>query len=93
MITENKVYRCLTMPFGWKNAPSAFMRAMATVFEGLEDIVYYYMDDIVVMTKEDDFEKHLEHLALALQRLIEYNVKGNPKKCELARERYRISGA
>ena len=93
MITENKVYQCLTMPFGWKNAPSAFMRAMSVIFEGLEDVVYFYMDDIVVMTREDDLREGIWDIwSWRCSDSGRYNIKANPKKCELARREIEFLG-
>jgi hypothetical protein len=59
VITESQVYQMINLPFGLRNATSAFARCMAHVLGGLEDSVVAYVDDILIFTKENDFKKHL----------------------------------
>jgi hypothetical protein len=83
VITEDKTYQMTHLPFGLKNATSAFARTMAFVLTGLEDSVIAYVDDILIFTKEDNFEKHLASLEEVLKRFRLYNLKISPKKCVL----------
>ncbi len=91
-ITDSRIYQCVRMPFGLNNAPAAFMRMMTQVFEGMEESVAWYMDDIIVKTKADDFECHLRDIAAMMSRLRDFDIKVNPKKCELARRKLTFLG-
>ena len=48
------------MPFGLKNAPPTFQRAMEEALKGCEDFAIVYIDDILVFS--DSEEAHLAHL-------------------------------
>ena len=69
------------MPFGIKTAPFIFQRAMKKVFAGL-DFVLVYLDDIVVLS--DNENEHAEHLKEVFKRLQEYNIKVRLDKCQFA---------
>nr|CAD2199831.1 unnamed protein product [Meloidogyne enterolobii] len=84
LITENEIYQMTHMPFGLKNATSAFARVMAHVISGLEDSVIAYVDDFLIFTKAPEFEKHLDALRQVFDRLRKYYLKVSPKKCILA---------
>jgi hypothetical protein len=92
IISENKVFQCKKMPFGLKNAPSAFTRAMDTVIGPLTDKCVVYIDDIVIMTKVDDFEHHLRDIEDVLKRFLLFDLKINPRKCEFARREITFLG-
>jgi hypothetical protein len=84
VITEDKIYQMLYMPFGMKNATAAFSRAMAIVLSGLEDCAISYVDDILIFTKDGTFAEHLKALRTVLGRFRTYNLKLSPKKCKFA---------
>jgi len=69
------------MPFGIKTAPLIFQRAMEQVFKGL-DFVLIYLDDIVILS--DNEAEHADHLRQVFQRLKEYNMKVRLDKCQFA---------
>ena len=92
VITEHGVFQFNRMPFGLKNAPSAFMRIMSRVFEGCESFVLVYIDDILIFTRDKDFNKHLEHVRIALDRLREFGFKLSPKKCFFAQKKIDFLG-
>jgi hypothetical protein len=92
VITPWGVYQCKTMPFGLRNAPSAFMRMMTKIIKGLEDICIIYMDDFIVMTEVDDYDQHLRDIEKVLQRFKEFNIKANPKKCEFVKRKITFLG-
>ena len=87
VITEEGVFQLTRMPFGLKNAPGAFMRIMKQVFEGYEDFVLVYIDDILIYTRDRDPLKHFEHVRLALDRLRQYGFKLPPNKCFFAQKK------
>jgi hypothetical protein len=60
---NSKMYECLRVPFGLKNAPSHFQRIMTTeVLPGLVgEILEVFIDDIVVYAKtHDELMKNIE---------------------------------
>ena len=84
VITEHGVFQFKRMPFGLKNAPSAFMRIMSRVYEGCEAFILVYIDDILVFTRDPNFNEHLRHVQIALDRLRQFGIKLSPKKCFFA---------
>ena len=65
---------------GSKNASSVFTRAMEVTFSGLEDIVNYWVDDLIVHST--DVDKHLDDLDKVFARIQESNLKMSPKKAK-----------
>ena len=56
------------MPFGFTNAPAAFMDLMNRVFKPyLNQFVVVFIDDILVYPKSR--EEHAHHLSIVLQAL------------------------
>ena len=47
------------MPFGIKNAPSQFQKAMVTLFQPLLANALIYVDDILLFSKDTDFHEKL----------------------------------
>jgi hypothetical protein len=92
IICENEVLQCLRMPFGLRNAPAAFSRAMDTVLGPVKNICVVYIDDVIIMTKTDSFAQHLADIEAVLKRLQLFNLKINPKKCEFARREITFLG-
>ena len=69
------------MPFGMKNAPSVFQRAMEQVLgDRIGRGVLVFVDDILVYTA--DVDEHEQLLRWVLQRLVETQYYANPDKCE-----------
>lgn len=82
-VTHSGHYEWLVMPFGLKNAPATFQRAMKSVIQRhhLKNVVNYF-DDIVVHTTT--FEEHLGCLDALLAAFSAENVKFKLKKCQFA---------
>ncbi len=78
-ITEQGLFEFDVMPFGLKNAPATFQRAMQNVLAGCQDFCRIHVDDIIIYSKT--FEEHLEHLRIVLRRLQDANLKVAPVKC------------
>ena len=76
-------YRWKRVPMGLKGAPSYFQQQMAnTVLHGLlYNICELYIDDIIIYGKTLD--GFLENVRLVFQRLLEYHITLNPRKCKL----------
>jgi len=68
------------MPFRLKNAGATYQRAMTVIFHDmLHDIVEDYVDDI--LSKSRTRVAHPNDLQRIFERLREYKVRLNPKKC------------
>jgi putative transposase len=83
VISEDGIYQMRRMPFGLKNATSAFSRIMNQVLYGLDEATSY-VDDGLVHTRSQSFDDHLEALRHVFERFREFNLKLNPKKCVFA---------
>lgn len=72
-------YEFLRMPFGLKNAPATFQRAMNNVLIGLNNVVVY-LDDILIFSTS--LQEHLENIRNVFKRLKEFNLKVQLDKSE-----------
>ncbi len=82
--TPHGLFEFRVMPFGLCNAPSTFQRLMELVLAGLKwEVCLAYLDDVVVFGRT--FEEHFHRVRVVLSRLREFNLKANPKKCQLFR--------
>lgn len=78
-------YEFLRMPFGLKNAPATFQRAMDSVLCGLQgERCFVYLDDIVVFASS--LQEHEQKLIEVFDRLRKYGLKVQPDKCEFLRK-------
>lgn len=74
-------YEFVRMPFGLKNAPAIFQRAMNDVLrEHIGKRCYVYIDDVVVFGK--DLKEHNENLRIVLKTLHKANLKVQLDKSE-----------
>jgi hypothetical protein len=74
------MYAYTMMSFGLTNAPTYFMYLMNKVFmEYLDKFVVVFIDDILVYSKSEEHEKHLQ---LVLQKLRESRLYVKMYKCE-----------
>lgn len=79
------------MPFGLKNAPAAFQRAMNSVLTGLiGNICFVYLDDIIVIG--ESLNIHLKNLNTVLERLANFNLKIQLDKCEFLKRETEFLG-
>lgn len=78
-------YEFLRMPFGLKNAPATFQRAMDSVLYGLQgERCFVYLDDIVVFASS--LQEHEQKLTEIFDRLRQHGLKIQPDKCEFLRK-------
>ena len=78
-------YEFLRMPFGLKNAPATFQRAMDSVLYGLQgERCFVYLDDIVVFASS--LQEHEQKLTEVFDRLRQHGLKIQPDKCEFLRK-------
>ena len=74
-------YEFLVMPFGFTNAPAAFMDLMNRVFRPYVDqFVVVFIDDILVYSK--DAQKHEQHLRIVMETLREKKLYAKLNKCD-----------
>ena len=79
------------MPFGLRNAPAAFQRAMHRVLKELpRDKVIVYLDDILIV--ESDFEKHKALVNRVLNTLKHHGIKIKMEKCAWFQEKVDFLG-
>lgn len=81
-VTPGGLYECLVLPFGMKNAPASFQRAMNTVTAGLNNVVTY-IDDLVAFS--ESWPEHVSHLQELFERLQQAQLVVNLSKCEIGR--------
>lgn len=76
---NNGKYEFCRLPFGLKNAPSIFQRAIDDVLrENIGKFLHVYVDDIIIYSK--DMEDHIEHINWVLQRLLDSNMRVSLEK-------------
>ena len=74
------LFEWVVMTFGLKNAGATYQRAMNLIFhELLGNTVEVYIDDIVV--KSAEFSSHIANLRKAFDKMRQYGLKMNPRKC------------
>ena len=72
------LYSYKFLPFGLKNSPGLFQRAIDKIIEGVQGC-YAYQDDILVLGSTE--KEHDVNLTRLLQSLMKHNVKINVDKC------------
>nr|XP_016487127.1 PREDICTED: RNA-directed DNA polymerase homolog [Nicotiana tabacum] len=79
-VTRYGSYEFLVMPFGLTNVPATFCNLMNDVlYEYLDDFVVVYLDDIVIYNRTLD--EHISHLRRVLSHLREYQLYVKMEKC------------
>ena len=68
------------MPFGLKNAPPTFQRAMTKVLRGSEDFAVVYMDDVMIFSHS--VQDHLRHLDQVFAKMEQESYHIRLPKCE-----------
>ena len=81
VITPDGIYKPKRLVFGLMNAPPAFSYVMDKILAGVSSCLFY-IDDIIIYTREDDEEKHFEDVKRVLRVLHRYNLKINVLKGE-----------
>lgn len=77
------------MPFGLKNAPATFQRAMNNILSDfIGSICFVYLDDIIIVGSS--LETHLENVSKVLERLSKFNLKVQIDKCEFLKNKRNI---
>ncbi|KAL4135064.1 hypothetical protein QTP88_006725 [Uroleucon formosanum] len=89
IVTPFGLYEFLFMSFGLRNAAQSFQRFIDEVLRGL-DFCFSYIDDILVASVSE--EEHIKHLRIIFERLSEYSLVLNPKKCVFGQSEVRFLG-
>lgn len=78
-------YEFCRLPFGLKNAPSIFQRAIDDVLrDQIGKICYVYVDDVIIFSENE--EDHVKHIAWVLDRLFEANMRVSREKSNFFKE-------
>ena len=89
--TEKGHFEFFRMPFGLKNAPSTFQRAMNNILnELIGTCCLVYLDDIIVFGSS--LQQHIENLQKVLHRLKQANLKIKIDKCEFLQKECEFLG-
>ncbi|XP_049307209.1 uncharacterized protein LOC125777120 [Bactrocera dorsalis] len=90
-VTTEGQYEFLTMPFGLKNAPSVFQRA---IIKALGNIAYtyaiVYIDDVLIVAETKD--EALDRLQIVLETLSKAGFSFNITKCSFLKTRIEYLG-
>jgi transposase InsO family protein len=78
VITPFGLFQFARMPFGLRNAAATFQRFLDHVIRGLPGVVVY-VDDLLVFANSK--EQQVQRLKALLQRLREFGLSVNDKKC------------
>ena len=69
------------MPFGLTNAPASFQELINnTLWEYLDVFVLAYLDNILIFST--DYQQHVQHVRIVLQKLHEKDLPVKLNKCE-----------
>ncbi|XP_035830860.1 uncharacterized protein LOC118480231 [Helianthus annuus] len=89
--TDKGIYCYTKMPFGLRNAGATYQRLMDAVFsEDIGKTVEVYMDDLVIMSHEE--ETMLSNIQRTFDSLRSVNLKLNPTKCSFGMEEGKFLG-
>ena len=83
-------FEFLRMPFGLRNAPASFQRAMENILSELYELSSPYIDDVVIYSHT--WEDHLIHIDRVLKALTEHGLTIKPLKCVWAAQQIEYLG-
>ena len=89
-VNGSSLWQWKVMPFGLRNAPPTFQRAMSQALDGLQFCSVVYIDDILIFS--DSKEDHLKHLGLIFTALHKHQYHIRLPKCEFLREEVEFLG-
>ena len=85
------LFEFLRLPQGLKNSPSTFQRIIEHILGDLNfTSLLLYLDDILIFS--DTMDQHIERLDKVLERLIQFGLKLNGKKCNFFQKEVRYLG-
>jgi len=90
-VTEDGFWQFNKIPFGLKNAPSHFQRAIDTILGGYRyEFALAFIDDIVIYSKA--LGEHLLHVSLVLEALEKVGMTVSEKKCHFSYQSVELLG-
>jgi hypothetical protein len=90
-VTEDGFWQFKRMPFGLKNAPSHFQRAVDTILGTYRfEFALAFIDDIVIFSRS--LAEHLMHVGLVLEALEKVGMTVSEKKCHFAYQSVELLG-
>lgn len=88
---NNGKYEFTRLPFGLKNAPSIFQRALDDILRNhIGKSCYVYIDDIIIFGKDE--QEHFKNLEVIFKTLEEANMKIQLDKCEFLQDNVEFLG-
>lgn len=88
---NNGKYEFTRLPFGLKNAPSIFQRALDDILRNhIGKICYVYIDDILIFSRDE--KSHMENIRTIFSTLHEANLKVQLDKCEFFKKELEFLG-
>jgi len=89
---QSRVYQFTSVPYGFKNSLSAFIRPLETVLgdDVVNDHVITYVDDLLMHSSS--FYDHLEHLDRLLHKLTTAGFTVNASKCNFCKPETKFLG-
>ena len=89
--SHHGLYRYTRMPFGLRNAPATFQRAIDIILSRVKwRTALVYLDDIIVYSP--DAESHFDHLKEVLQLLHQAGITLKLKKCQFFQDKVEYLG-
>lgn len=88
-IAEGRLWEFERVPFGAKNAPAFFQRALMKLLGDLP-FCKVFLDNIIIHSNSND--EHLLHLSEVFKRISSDNLKLKPNKCNLFCKKIKILG-
>ena len=84
-------FEFLIMPMGLTNIPATFQSYINNALRGyVDDFCVVYLDDILVFSHSN--EEHTHHLELVMERLRQFDLYANAKKCSFFQEELEFLG-
>ena len=81
---DYKTYKFTRMPFGLKNAATAFQECLTSILQPLENNAVVYLDDVILAS--DTVDEHRKLLDKFGKLIKEHNLKISPKKCSFFKD-------
>ena len=76
------LFKFLRVPFGLKNAGGIFQRNINNILKDFSHFLFVYLDDIIIFSS--DYDQHMKHVEMVLERLAKHKILVNQKKCVIA---------
>ncbi|UYV65513.1 hypothetical protein LAZ67_3004557, partial [Cordylochernes scorpioides] len=90
-VTLEGQYQFSRLPFGLKNSPQIYERALSQVIQKYElDFIAHYFDDFVIFS--NTIEEHAQHIQKFFLVCQEENIKLNYNKCEFFKTQIEFLG-